>query len=115
MKKHLKLNEIKAILNTSSSGLEPATVEKLRLARSRALEHQRTRHSVPAFAWLGNHNERDESSLMSKPSAWIVAVLFIACLISGASILHNYTTEHEINEVDVAILTDDLPIHALLD
>jgi CHASE3 domain sensor protein len=42
-------------------------------------------------------------------------LLFVAFLISGASFWQNYSTEHEISEVDIAILTDDLPIHIYVD
>lgn len=114
MKYDINTYKIKEILNASATQLAPHTLAKLRSARSRALEHQRTRHSAPIFAWLG-HNNGNESSPVSKPYNWIVAALFIACLISGASIWHNYTTEHDISEVDIAILTDDVPLHALLD
>lgn len=115
MKPDIDTSLIKNLLNTSTTQLEPATLESLRKARSRALEHQRTNHSVPVFAWLGHHDGRHESFHISRPYNWIIAALFVACLISGASFWHSYTTEHEISEVDMAILTDDLPIHALLD
>lgn len=115
MKYDTNTNLIKELLNTSTTRIAPATLENLRNARTRALEHQRTRHSVPVLAWLGHHDGRHDSFHISKPYSWIIAVLFVACLISGASFWHSYTTEHEINEVDIAILTDDLPIHALLD
>jgi len=115
MKHDIDTAAIKNLLNTSTAQLAPATLENLRTARSRALEHQRTRHSMPVLAWLGQHNSRYGSFHISRPYNWIIAALFVACLISGASFLHSYTTEHEISEVDIAILTDDLPIHALLD
>lgn len=115
MKSDIDTNLIKELLNTSTTQLTPATLEKLRSARTRAVEHQRIRHSVPVLAWLGHHDGRHDSFHIAKPYNWIIAALFVACLISGASLWHSYTTEHEISEVDFAILTDDLPIHALLE
>lgn len=115
MKPDLKTHLIKELLNTSTMQLAPATLEKLRSARSRALEHQRTRRSVPVIAWLGQHEGSNDSFHMPKPMAWAIAVLFAAFLASGASFWHNYDAEHEISEVDIAILTDDLPIHVYVD
>jgi len=115
MKTDINTKLIKELLNNSTSQLAPATLEKLRIARLRALDHQRIRHSVPVLAWLGHHDYQQDLRHFAKPYNWIIAVIFTACLITGVSLWHNYTTEHEINEVDIAILTDDLPIHALLD
>lgn len=115
MKSDTNIHLIKELLNSSTAQLAPATLEKLRSARSRAVERQRTQSSVPVLAWLGHHGGRHDASNMSKSINWAVAALFAACLVSGVSYWHNYTTEHEINEVDIAILTDDLPIHVYLD
>lgn len=115
MKSDINTNLIKELLNSSTTQLAPATLEKLRSARTRAIERQRTQSSVPVLAWLGHHSGRHGSSNMSKPINWAVALLFLACLVSGASYWHNYTTEREITDVDIAILTDDLPIHVYLD
>ena len=115
MKPDINTNLIKELLNKSTLQLTPSTLESLRSARTRALEFQRSRHSVPVLAWLGRYDGRHDSFHISKPYNWIIAALFVACLISGASYWHSRTTEHEISEVDIAILTDDLPIHALLD
>lgn len=115
MKPELKTHLIKELLNTSTLQLPPATLEKLRSARSRALEHQRTRRSVAVFAWQGHHEGGNDSFHMSKPMAWAIAVLFAAFLASAASFWQNYDAEHDISEVDIAILTDDLPIHVYVD
>jgi cytochrome b subunit of formate dehydrogenase len=115
MTSKLKTNLIKATLDTSTSQLTPSTLEKLHAARTHALAHQRTKHAAPAFAWIGNHDDTRNSSYAPKTIHWAVAALFVACLISGASIWHDYTTEHEISEVDVSILTGDIPLHAYLD
>ena len=107
--------KIKELLNSSTSQLAPTTLEKLRGARSLALEHQRTRRSAPVLAWLGHHGGHNESFHMSKATAWAIAALFVVFLISGASYWHSYTTEHEICDVDISILTGDLPIHVYVD
>jgi hypothetical protein len=116
MKIDMNTQSIKELLDTSTLQLAPATLEKLRSARTRALEHQRSHRSAPALAWLGHHGGQHHSFHMSKSMNWAVAALFVACLISGAAFWENYTTEHEICEVDIAILTEeDMPIHIYLD
>lgn len=115
MKSNTKTQAIKELLDTSASQLTPATLEKLRIARSRAVDRQRTHGTVPVLSWLGHHGGRRDSFHLSRSLNWAVAALFAACLITGVSIWQNDTTEHEINEVDIAILTGDLPIHVYVD
>ena len=115
MKKDINTQLVKELLDASTLQLTPLTLEKLRSSRSRALERQRTRSRVPVLAWLGHHGGQHDSLHISKSKSWAIAALFIACLISGATFWQNYTTEHEICDVDIAILTDDLPIHIYLD
>ena len=110
-----KPHSIKQTLDASTAQLSPLTLEKLRMARSKALEQQRTNSTAPVFAWLGNHSDKNGNANTSKSLQWAVAALFVAFLFSGASYWEDYTNEHEISEVDVAILTDDLPIHVFLD
>jgi hypothetical protein len=115
MKSETKTHSIKALLNASTLQLAPATLEKLRTARTNALTHQRIHHAAPVLAWLGHHSGRNDSFHMSRSLNWGIALLFVVFLISGASFWQNYTTEHEISELDIAILTDDLPIHIYVD
>ena len=115
MKYDINTNLIKELLNNSAAQLPTSTLDKLRMARSRALDHQRVRHSVPVLAWFGWHSHLHDSTRMSKPMNWAVAALFVASLISGASLWQIYTTEHEISELDFAILTGDMPIHVYVD
>jgi Protein of unknown function (DUF3619) len=110
-----KQNSIKQTLDISSSQLSPSTLEKLRMARSKALEHQRTNSTAPVFAWLGNHSDKNGNANTSRSLQWAVAALFVAFLFSGATYWEDYTHEDEISEVDVSILTDELPIHVYLD
>jgi len=115
MKTDINTNLIKEILNISTTQIAPATLEKLRMARSRAIDHQRTKSTIPVLAWIGHHGGRHESFHMSKSMNLAIAALFVACLISGAAFWQNYTSEHEISELDIAILTGDLPIHVYVD
>lgn len=115
MKNDTNTNLIKELLDNSISKLAPATLEKLRMARLNALDHQRSTRTVPVLSWIGHHGGRHESHHMSKSMTWAVAALFAACLLSGAVYWNNYTNEREINELDIAILTGDLPLHVYVD
>lgn len=115
MKTEINTKLVKELLNSSTLQLSANTLEKLRGARTRALDQQRTQQSVPVLSWLGHQNSKHESFHKSKSMNWAIAALFLACVISGTTFWNNYTTEHEICEVDIAILTDDMPIHIYLD
>lgn len=117
MKNELNTQKIKELLTISTTRLAPETLEKLRMARTRALDRQRVRHSVPVLAWLGGHHgaHHNETPHHSKAWNWAVAAVFVACLITGVSIWNNSTIEHEICDVDLAILTDDIPVHAFVE
>jgi hypothetical protein len=111
-----KLNKIKKLLDFSASRIKPHTLEQLRMARSRALDQQRTRRTSPVLAWVDSHTGRHHHlPVFSKSTNWAIAVIFVACLISGIGYWQTYTKEHETDDIDIAILTDDLPIHVYLD
>jgi hypothetical protein len=115
MKPELNTLKIKALLNESTMQIAPATLARLREARTIALDHQSVHSTLPVFSWIGHHDSGRESFHLSKVTGWAIAVLFAAFLISGATYWQNYSVEHEICEADVAILTDELPLHIYVD
>lgn len=115
MKKDIDTNLIKELLQASARQITPAMLEKLRGARTRALDHQRVHSTIPVLAWLGPDSGKNNAFHMSRLTNLAIVVVFVACLISGATFWQNYSTEREIGELDIAILTGDLPIHVYLD
>ncbi len=105
---------IKQILDNSSKQLSPVVIERLRKSRSLALEHQRS-YTSPVLAWVGAHSGYFHASRFSKSVNLAFAVLFITCLLSGLAYWHSYSKERDIVDVDIAILTDDMPINVYLD
>lgn len=105
---------IKSLLNGPASQLSPATLAKLRSARTLALDHQRTRTS-PVLAWASSHSGFNHPLHFSKSTKMVLAIILLAGLFTGVSCWQNYSKEREISDVDIAILTDDLPIHVFLD
>lgn len=105
---------LKQILDSSTRQLPPETIERLRISRTQALDHQRT-YTSPVLAWVNSHSGLFHPFHLSKSANFAFAVLFIACLFTGVSYWQSYSKEREIIDVDIAILTDDLPINVYLD
>lgn len=111
----LTADSIKRLLNHSVNEMDETTIENLRTARTRALEGYRAQQNAPVLAWLNHHGLMIGSSSGShKTLYWALALIFAACLLSGASYWqHSY--EHDHSEIDIAILTDDLPVDAYVE
>lgn len=116
MKPDLNHHSIKQLLDRSTTQIKPATLDKLQVARTHALEHHRQHSNAPVLAWLGQHGSHGVSTHhLSRRLNWAVAILLLACLFSGAAYWQHSMAEHDISEVDIAILTDDLPLHVYVD
>jgi hypothetical protein len=116
MKTELNLDKIARLLDHSTRQLDGRVQSALNLARNNALERQSA--YAPAFAhagasssgtarwthWLVPHSARQ----------WIAAGVLAAALIGGAGAWH-HAQEQQISELDVAILTDELPIEVFVD
>ena len=111
--KNLTPDSIKSLLNCSASNLDDATIEKLRASRNRALERHRVLQHAPVQAWLTHHGLWTGSSHPShKPVYWVLAVLLALSLYSGISYIQH---DRDHSDIDIEILTDDLPVDAYVD
>ena len=116
MKSDINTQKIKALLNAATTQLSPEILDKLRMARTRAIDRQRIQQSAPVLAWLGgNSGSQHNAHHLSKPMIWLMGTVLAASLISGGTLYGNYMTEHEISKVDIEILTGDMPIDVYLD
>jgi len=104
---------IKQLLNRGLD-LDAGKLARLKAAREAALARQRVESRVPVLAWADN--------LIGKsggPSALIPRVLLpMAVLILGLIAVNQWRDSQlaaEIEEIDTAVLTSDLPIDAYLD
>ncbi|MHB8666240.1 MAG: DUF3619 family protein [Burkholderiales bacterium] len=104
--------QIKRQLNRALD-LEPAVLNRLKIAREQALAHQRVTQPVFALAWADNVFAR----LPRIPAAASVALAGAALIIAFVSMHYWQRTPsvEDIEEIDAAILTSDLPINAYLD
>lgn len=102
-------------LNEGADGLDSSTRERLLGARKAALSHYRE-ESAPAWsaAWAGNALSRFTERHMFGVR-YLIPVLVL--VLGMASILYWQSTSvnNDIAEIDVELLTDDLPINAYLD
>ncbi len=97
MNNYMNTNEIRQLLNRSAGQLDPTTLASLRKAREQAM----LRHDPEAlgrWAWVGNWKH--------SPAAWVATLLLTLSLVGGGVY---YWEVRDNSDVDLAILTDDLP------
>ena len=93
--------------------LEPATLNRLKVAREQALARQRKTEPVLVLAWA----DAIAGRLSGNPAAASIAVAGAALILAlvGIQYWQQTPTVEEIEEIDAALLTSDLPINAYLD
>ena len=100
--------QVKQLLNRSLTRLDQPTLARLRDAREQALARYDAHSTAPAFAWAGHWHVADSH----RKSHYLAAtVLLAALLIGGVTYWHQ---DHDVSDVDIAILTDDLPIEVFV-
>jgi len=107
-----KLDPVKIaqLLTQSSRQLDTTTLSALADARQNALKRHRVR--APAFAlstgrWTYN-------LIPHLGQQWLATGLLVAILVLAAG-YWQHAQEQQISEIDVAILTDELPIEVFVD
>ena len=93
--------------------LEPATLNRLKIAREQALARQRMTEPAFALAWANAVVGRLSGNPASASIALAGAALILALV--GIQFWQQTPTVEEIEEIDAALLTSDLPINAYLD
>jgi hypothetical protein len=93
--------------------LEPATLNRLKVAREQALARQRMTEPAFALAWADAVVGRLSGNPASASIALAGAALILALV--GIQYWQQTPTVEEIEEIDAALLTSDLPINAYLD
>ncbi|MBI5890154.1 MAG: DUF3619 family protein [Nitrosomonadales bacterium] len=115
MTRKLKTHEIGRLLNRSAERLDQNTLDDLQSARRSALKYQQKPRQVPVLAWLTQHGLTGHRSLSGhKTLGFGIAMLFAAVLLGSISYCQ-HATERDHVELDIAILTDDLPVDMFVD
>ena len=113
MNDELNTESIRQLLNRSSAKLEQPTLERLRDGRMQALARYDARRTAPRFVLAGGLGGHISGSHRTH-YYWAFAVL-VAVLLFGGVTYWQHATELDSSEVDIAILTDDLPMAAYVD
>jgi hypothetical protein len=93
--------------------LDAATLNRLRAAREHALTRQRMTQPVFVLAWADAISSRISGNSAPFRVALAGAALILALV--GIQYWQQTPTVEEIEEIDAALLTGDLPINAYLD
>lgn len=106
-------NKVRHVLNQGTR-LDPATMERLRAARERALMAQKQPRArlVPAFAGPAGGEFGGWGEFALQVLLPVVLVLASAVALFG---WQQGQQQADVEAIDAALLTDDLPIDALLD
>ncbi|MCK9201568.1 MAG: DUF3619 family protein [Gallionella sp.] len=103
--------QIAGLLTRSAEQLDSNTVAALRRARHTALDRQNVH--APAFALDAKHGFHWQ--LPHTPRQWVATVLLLAVVV-GSSGYWQHLRKHEMmTHLDVAILTDDMPMEVFID
>ena len=105
-------HEIKRQLDQALD-LNPATLKRLSVARERALARRRMTQPAFVLAWADDFVGRLSGNPASASIALAGAALILALV--GIQYWQQQPSVEEIEEIDSAILTGDLPINAYLD
>lgn len=98
-------------LNQGIDAIEPGIAERLFLARRDALAHQATAQGGLSLAGFGQMTQ----DLMLPKARALFAVIGLAIAVAGVSFWNSVEKVAELEEIDSALLADDLPINAYLD
>lgn len=104
MKPDTQPQQVIQLLNKSLTRIEQPALDRLHDIRKLAL----ARHTARAPALVTADGLVFGTQRTSYH--WVMPVLLAACLISGIAYWH-HGTEYSASDEDIAILTDDIPIH----
>lgn len=111
MNTKLSNKEIGSLLNRSAQQLDRSTLNELRTARHHALQNQR----VTSPVWV-SRNGLLHGQLRLSPRAlnWFIVGVVASLLVINLTYWER-TYEHDHSDIDIAILTDDMPVDAFVD
>ncbi len=111
MNNKLTTKEIGRLLDQSANQLNRNTLNELYAARQHAVQRQRASVS----SWV-SHNGTLHGHMQLTPRAlnWIIAAAIATLLAINLTYL-DHVSDHDHSDIDIAILTDDLPVDMFID
>lgn len=103
--------KIKHVLDHGASGLDRRTCDKLQVARQQALLRQKPAAIGMSLAGFGQL----VGDAILPQARMLAALCALACGVVGTYYWNNFQQASENEEIDSALLADDLPINAYLD
>lgn len=98
-------------LNLGSDGVDRKIADRLFAARQNALAHQKVAGTQLSLAGVGHI----ASEVILPHARALVAIIGLVIGVVGVSTWNDYQKAAEFEEIDSALLADDLPINAYLD
>jgi hypothetical protein len=116
MTNDLDPGKIARLLTMGTRQMDADTVSALVNARRYALDRQSVRASVVALNPVSAHlpTRWTDKLIPHFVQPWVAGALLIAVLMAGAGYWQS-VQEQQIDETDIAILTDELPIEVFVD
>lgn len=111
MKEREFAHKVRHYLNLGTDRIDRATADSLRKSRQNALAHQKVAAANLSLAGIGNM----ASEVLLPHARTVIALLGLMLGVAGVSYWNNYQQAAEYEEIDSALLADDLPINAYLD
>jgi hypothetical protein len=103
--------KLRQVLNQGTDGIDQAIAKRLCAARQEALQHQRVAVHGMELASIGHFF----ADAVFGHGRVILAAVALVVGASGSYVWHQYEQAAEFEEVDSALLSDDLPPAAYLD
>jgi len=103
--------QIAGLLTLATEQMDSDTVDALRRARHAALDRQMAH--AHSFAFDGIHILH--WPIPHTPRQWVAAVLLIAVLVGSAGYWQHLHKHEMMAHLDIAILTDDMPMEVFID
>ena len=108
--------KIKQILDNSTTHIGRPALTRLGDAHAHALQHFDARQLTPGLAWARNFTWNSTSSPQKNHLLVLTTVILLVAILFG--ILPddlNQILETDTSDEDIAILTDELPMHVYID
>jgi hypothetical protein len=103
--------EIGRLLDRSANQLNRSTLNGLHAARKNALQNQR----VSATTWVNQNGMlHGRLQLSQRALNWIIAGVVASLLVINLA-YWDRMSEHDHSDIDIQILTDDLPVDMFVD
>lgn len=111
MNRKLDHKEIGKLLDKSTERLDRSTLDSLRTARQHAVQHQRAGTS----GWVGRDGLLyGHVHLSQRAFNWLLVAAIVTLLAINLTYWDNLY-DHEHVDLDIAILTDDMPVDVYVD